>query len=469
MDEVLAALVDDLRARQAAQVDRRQVVTFAPVLASATPRVNLYRELGATSQLVVTFGDGTGALPAEEDADVLRLEYPGEVRNATDELKAWQQVVTSPPPQVLDALTRFDPSGEALVVIGVPVATPARIFGRETINGRSFADQALEDKTLCGDIFRAAGLDVAEEEVVPADPIQLQRSALRLDRGNGVVISADASQGLNGGASKVWWVRPGEDPAPVFDEVSKAGAQARLMPFLDGQPCSIHGFVTDNGVIALRPVELCMLRRAGGPGFLQAGISTWWDPTDAARTQMREAARRVGEVLGRDHNYRGAFGIDGVLTRDGFRAHEINPRFSGGINTINKASGAVPLNLLDMALRSRDHITLHVAAVEDVLVAEADAHRYGSAYLTSASVRPTESTSVMVTGSSTQLSVARDEASSVGTLELGPAAMGGLVRFTPTGFSPGERLTSWCLAIYRLADELWDTGFGDLEAPPEYR
>lgn len=101
-----------------------------------------------------------------------------------------------------------------------------------------------------------------------------------------------------------------------------------------------------------------MLRPAGGARFVQAGISTWWDPPVADREQMRDAARAVGDLLADRHGYRGAFGIDGVLTADGFRPHELNPRFSDGLNAIGRWLPHVPLSLLDSAVRSSGELDM---------------------------------------------------------------------------------------------------------------
>ena len=49
--------------------------------------------------------------------------------------------------------------------------------------------------------------------------------------------------------------------------------------------------------------------------------------------RMRAAVARVGEHLRAAHGCRGAFGIDGVLTADGFRLTEPNTRMSAGATT----------------------------------------------------------------------------------------------------------------------------------------
>lgn len=468
MSDPLDELVAILRSQEADRLRGRKVIVFAPVLAATATRVEHYRQLGVTAQLVVTFGDGTGPLPSGDDLTVVRTGYGAPVRSATDELSAWTRLLDDPPVEVLEAVERFDPTGAALVISTTPTASPRLIFGRASFGGRSAADEALEDKTLCGPIFTAAGLATAPEEIVAADRRSLRAGAARLDEGAGVVISADASHGLNGGASKVWWLRPGAEPEPILERVCASGRTARVMPFLEGQPCSIHGIVTDQGVLILRPVELCMLRPVGGTGFVQAGISSWWDPSAAQRHQMRAAARATGEVLARVHGYRGAFGIDGILTAEGFRAHELNPRFSGGISALNKGVD-VPLNLLDQTVRSGVHLDFDADAVEQRLLDELDAHRFGTAYLSTGSVSPSETTTVLVTGTPDELRSCDDEGAAVGRLELGPAAMGGLVRFTPHRCTPGTRLTQWAAAALELADSLWHNDFGAMEQPVEWR
>ena len=89
------------------------------------------------------------------------------------------------------------------------------------------------------------------------------------------------------------------------------------------------GTVLPEGTAVFRPVEIAILR---GPDrtFTYGGLSTYWDPPAADREEMRDVARRVGEHLRTTRGYTGMFGIDGVLTADGFRPTELNPRMSAG-------------------------------------------------------------------------------------------------------------------------------------------
>jgi predicted ATP-grasp superfamily ATP-dependent carboligase len=91
--------------------------------------------------------------------------------------------------------------------------------------------------------------------------------------------------------------------------------------------------VTEDGVAVLRPVELVMLRPPTGSRFRYAGAGTFWDPPPADREATREVARRVGRALADRVGFRGAFGVDGILSEDGFVPTELNPRFAAGLVT----------------------------------------------------------------------------------------------------------------------------------------
>ena len=91
-----------------------------------------------------------------------------------------------------------------------------------------------------------------------------------------------------------------------------------------------------DGTAAFRPVEISILRDEAARTFTYGGLSTFWDPPAADREAMRDAARRVGEHLRAAYGYRGAFGIDGVLTADGFRPTELNSRGSAGFTQVTQ-------------------------------------------------------------------------------------------------------------------------------------
>ena len=68
--------------------------------------------------------------------------------------------------------------------------------------------------------------------------------------------SGDARDGFNGGGNFVRWVRDDRDRAAATAFFRPRCDRVRVMPFLEGVPCSIHGFVLPDGTAALRPVEI---------------------------------------------------------------------------------------------------------------------------------------------------------------------------------------------------------------------
>ena len=146
------------------------------------------------------------------------------------------------------------------------------------------------------------------------------------------------------------------------------------MPFLEGVPCSIHGMVLPDGTAVFRPVELAILRDAGRR-FVYGGQGTSWDPADRDREEMRDLVRRTGEHLRERADYRGAFGIDGVMTADGFRPTELNPRFSGGLNTLARGVGHAAFSLLQYALVAGRDPGVSTAELERWALAAMDAER----------------------------------------------------------------------------------------------
>ena len=157
--------------------------------------------------------------------------------------------------------------------------------------------------------------------------------------------AADARDGFHGGGAGTRWVTDDDEAAAVDRRARRRTAtRVRIMPFLDGIATSVHGIVLPDGVVALRPVELVTLRR--GHELRYSGCATFWDPPDDVRDEMRDAARRVGEQLRAEVDFRGAFTLDGVATVDGFRPTELNPRFGAGLSVITRGLGDVPLHLV---------------------------------------------------------------------------------------------------------------------------
>lgn len=136
-----------------------------------------------------------------------------------------------------------------------------------------------------------------------------------------------------------------------------------------------RGVITVDGLAALRPCEMIVLRDES-PGHLRfVGMGTAWDPDEQDRQHMRDVARRVGAVLCDRFGFLGTFTVDGIMTEDGFLPTELNPRVGGALAVM---SGGIPetglvlhtqflAHEIDTGIRCRD--------IEEVVVAAADEHR----------------------------------------------------------------------------------------------
>ena len=358
----------------------RRIILASLPLAGATRRVAALRKLGSGRCFVLATGLGTGDLPNDEDAEHVLLDVTA--GDVIDEFRQTEQLLASPPPSASAALDAFDPDHSALVVLA-PVAATLHVGDRPVYGGRRPEWVALEDKTVCDALFDEAGVARPDAELVAPKRAALLGASDALDRGAGVVWSGDAREGFNGGGVFVRWIRPDRaecDIAEAVDQFSGACDRVRVAPFIEGVPCSIHGFVCDDGVAALRPVELVNLRPPTGAKLQYAGAATYFDPPEEDREVMRDAARSVGGLLRDRHAFRGALTIDGILGADGWVPTELNPRFGAGLGYASSALPDLPLELLHFLVVAGDGSDVSAVDLEQVLLPAADATRWGGGW-----------------------------------------------------------------------------------------
>jgi hypothetical protein len=447
--------------------DRLVIVGFDP-LAGMTRLVPELRSWGARRPLLIAMGVGTGPVPSAEDADVLVLDAPPATM-MTEGIRATTALAEDPPAEVIDAVQRYDPAGAAVWCVG-PFIGSGSLLGRPVIGGRPAEWAALEDKTAVDQLWEALDVARSAARVAPPTYEALAAAARDVDAGCGTVWSGDARSGINGGGDYVRWVRTDEQASAAVEFFAERCERVRVMPFLDGVPCSIHGIVLPDGVAVLRPVELVVLCRPDTGRFVYGGISTWWDPPDADREDMRELGRRTGELLARQVGYRGGFSIDGVLTADGFRPTELNPRFSGGLARMARAVPELPAELLQLNLVSGRDPGVDVGSLQHLLLSAVDAHRTGDAIGVSTAIRLAETQSVQVVASGERFEEAAG-AEPFGTILAGPNPAGAFIRFLPAPdrLVKGERMAPYAIAMMAFADTRWGTGFGPVEAAPDVR
>ncbi|MGB0114807.1 MAG: ATP-grasp domain-containing protein, partial [Ilumatobacteraceae bacterium] len=354
-----------------ATFEGRRVVLAGAVATAWSEHIALLRSLGATDVMVIaTEGRGGGRQP---DVPTVIVEPPARLP-VMDSIRFGDRLLASPTAEMLDALAAFDPDRSA-VTIGTFLNTTPELDGRPFLAARRPHWEALEDKVVVDAFWDRAGIDRQPSLVVPRDEAAAAASAL--DRGNGTVWAADARDGVHGGGSQTYWVTDEASAALADRALADVCDLVRVMPFLDGIPCSIHGIVMPDGVVVLRPVEMVTLRSDNR--FVYAGCATFWDPAPDVRAQMRSVARRVGHRLQAEIDFRGTFTVDGVVTDTGFWPTELNPRFGAGIMTIGRAAD-IPMVLLHHLIAGGRTLGRSATQVEHDLLIAADLHRGGGTW-----------------------------------------------------------------------------------------
>jgi hypothetical protein len=188
---------------------------------------------------------------------------------------------------------------------------------------------------------------------------------------------------------------------------------------------------------------------------------------------MRELTRDIGAHLQTLHGLRGAFGLDGVPTADGFRVTEMNPRFSGGLTRLASAAPELHLDLLQLnALIGRD-VARPAADIEAAAMAALDKHRIVDTMGMSTARAPGsgETSYQRVAMSEGRLVPADTDETSIGTVQRGAASVGTFVRLTIDGslIPAGQRCAPLALLMLEFADRMWDTQFGALAMATDVR
>ena len=459
------SVVDRLTTAARSLVHGRRVVLAHMPMAGAASLVAQLVELGAERVFVVAPTFGTGPPPDPATTDGYDLDIRTE--DTMEIFRRFERAMVDPPAGLRAALDAFDPTGEALVLV-MPYDGSTSVVGRPAFGPRRPAWVAIEDKTTNDALFERAGVRCAPSEVVAAaDEAALRTAAARLDAGAGTVWSGDATAGFNGGATLVRWVT---DPGAAADAAALMASRCqrvRVAPFLDGIPCSIHGIVTTDGVAVFRPMEMVTLRTTDPPGFRYGGVASFWDPPAADRAVMRDAARRVGALLRDEVGFAGSYGIDGVVTADGFLPTEVNPRFGGGLSVVARAVPELPLFPLHWITAAGEPIPVTAAELEATLTAAADARRGGGGWVF-AHREITETSSHPLVVRDGTCRPAGDDVPDA-TLVMGPGAEGGFVRCEPDpARTPvGPSIAPLVCAVLAWADAEFDLGLGSLVPAPD--
>jgi hypothetical protein len=446
--------LDDLPGELARVFAASRWIVLNGVSANTQPLIDQLREWGATEFLVVAGEEGVGDQP---DAEVVRMPSPpGTVMEG---FRRFAQKVIDPPRSVRSAVDRFDPDGSARVLAPM-FAVPETFLGRRLHGSRPTAWEMLEDKTAVDSVWDEAGVAHAPSAVVPlADAVTVAEG---MGGPQGTVWAADNSEGWHGGGELTRWVPDGAIAERVVEEWGGRIRRVRVMPFLDGIPCSIHGVVTGDAVAALLPVELLILRRKDRTGFVYAGVANTWDPPQQIQDEMRVAARAVGEVLRQRIGMRGPFSIDGIATADGFRPTELNPRFSVGYGI---QAAPVPELCGGFFVRAliEGAVDVIAAELEDRIVAAARAERRVRMGVPVDGVHERGIMHLAVDGDGVTVRDDGDE------LEIGPSPSGSFLmwRVEAEKVEGGRLFAPYAAAAIEQATRAWHLPLPGVEASPD--
>lgn len=483
-------------------VTGRKIICSFELLAGMTGLVANLRGWGAARPLVIADGRGTGPIPSEDEAEIILLEPP-RFESLTDQVRARTRPADRLTPHVVASVEAYDPDKQAAWWTS-PIGPNTELLDRPVLGGRPPQQIELEDKMLVDELLAVVGAAASGAAVVPARYADLIAASNAVRAGTGadsVVWAGDARDGINGGGDFVRWVhspRQANEAAKFFGQRCD---RVRVAPFLEGMPCSVHGIVLPDGVVVLRPMELATLRNPDNGRFLYAGMGTSWEPPAADADAMRRLARDMGEHLRQRVDYRGGFGLDGVLTVEGFGVTELNPRFSGGLTRLARAAPAAQLELVHInALLGRD-VDRPAAQIEADALAVLEDNRFVDVMGVSTAVSAAESAEVQVTAgqhspglgsisgassreSSTnravegkfaagpsQLRAATGDDEVVGTVLCGPSPLGTFVRLVaePDVICVGDRAAPLGVLLLDFADRTWGTGFGKVLMAPAVR
>jgi len=425
-------------------------------------------EFGATGVLVIAGSRGTGTISEAEgmeclDLDLVSPDMMTGIRNVDATLR-------NLPAHVLDRIARFDPNKTAHAV-GAIWLTGDELANRPLLGARPKSWQALEDKMVADALWDSAGIQRAPSAIVAADLDALKAASAHLDQGMGTIWVGDNREGWHGGATKLRWVREPSHAVLAHRFLSKQCDRIRVMPFIDGIPCSIHAFVVGDEILSVRPCEMLVFRRPASSILHYAGAATTWVPSQTQSNQMHDAVTRVGRVIHKKVGYQGTFTLDGICNADGFFPTEINPRFGGALGRMSSSLPELPVYHLHNAIAAGTPLDLRLPELVELIVDAAETNPVSKAMYILEGVSDPEPEKVFIALQNGQWKVTAEEAESHGSMQLGPSNAGSiiLVQIDPKTIPKGHSAAPSLTKALMLAGRHWGVEMEPLLPAPDLR
>lgn len=230
-------------------------------------------------------------------------------------------------------LDMLDPDRTALV-LGQNFH-PHRTFGsRRFVGTRRPEWRVFEDKPAMWELLKADGTNLGPWRVVTAAAEVLIDASREMDQGSGTVWAGDHREGEHSGGRHVRVVVTSPQAVTAAAYFASTCDRIRIMPLLDGTPCSIHCFVSADEIAPMWPARVDARLDVDSGMFSYVGADWTW----SAPAQLVESAQRFAIQAGtlmREHaRYRGVFCVDGVAIGDVFHPTEINSRWGASLTTL---------------------------------------------------------------------------------------------------------------------------------------
>jgi hypothetical protein len=425
------------------------------------------KELGAESVLAIGSSRGVGELPNEDELLKINLNVSSRFGIMESIIKS-EDAILNLEGEYIEIINDFDPKKTAKVIRTI-FSSDCLVAGRESFGGRPFLWRALENKMIIDALWDELNIQRAPSAVHEVNSKALRENWQTFSQGKGVVLVGDNRSGWHGGATKVKWVNESHEFEEAKEFFSKVCDKVRVMPFIDGIPCSIHGWVFPNEVVAFRPCEMIVYRVTGTLNFNYSGSSTNWAPRPEVASEMKRTAIRVGEYLQNKFGYRGSYSVDGVVSSEGFFPTELNPRFGGAMGRMNDSIPSIPLYLIHLCCAEGIELDYRPKELEKLIVSSVEnAPSIKGMYLFNGifNIQPRQQY-IKLVGSEWSLSEEGEEETA--KITLAPAANGSLlmVFLDKSLLANGASAAPKVLSAFKFASQLWELPLPELEPAPD--